>query len=141
MSLSWTAPAHVLTEVAEPGWAGIWTLTHAAAHGALHLADALPLIDAIELIYAASYLLEAQGKLECARPELPARCAAVDLGPLDSDQDFTQAQLVLDQLTTAALNRTSDLLDTDLTIADALIVADVEDALRCAQEKILGPRP
>ena len=141
MSLSWTAPADVLTEYAEPGLAGIWTLTHAAAHAALHLADALPLIDAIELIYAASYLREAQGKLECARPELPARCAAVDLGPLNSDHDFAQAQLVLDQLTTAALDRTSDLFDTDLTVADAMTVADVEDALRCAQEKILRPQP
>ena len=141
MSLSWTAPADVLTECAEPGWAGIWTLTHAAAHGALHLADALPLVEGIELIYAASYLREAQGRLESARPELPARCAAVDLGPLDSDHDFTQAQLVLDQLTTAALDRTSDLFDTELTITDALTVADVEDALRCAQEKILGLRP
>ena len=55
MSLSWTAPADVLTEGAEPGWAGIWTLTHAAARAALHLADALPLIDA-------------QDKLEWARP-------------------------------------------------------------------------
>ena len=141
MSLSWTAPADVLADCAEPGWAGIWTLTHAAAYAALHLADALPLIDAIELIYAASYLREAQGKLECARPELPARCAAVDLGPLDSDQDFTQAQLVLDQLTAAALNRASDLFDADLTIADVLILADVEAALRRAREKILGPRP
>jgi hypothetical protein len=141
MSLSWTAPADVLTEYAEPGWAGIWTLTHAAARAALHLADALPLIDAIELIYAASHLREAQGKLESARPELPARCAAVDLGPLDSDQDFTQAQLVLDQLTTAALNRASDLFDADLTIAEVLTLADVEAALRRAREKILGPRP
>ena len=65
----------------------------------------------------------------------------VDLGPLDSDHDFTHAQLVLDQLTTAALERTWDLFDTDLTIADALTVADVNDALRCAQEKILGFRP
>src|SRR5450830_1383919 len=141
MGLSWTAPADVLTECAEPGWAGIWTLTHAAARAALHLADALPLIDSLDVIYAAADLREAQDKLEWARPGLPARCAAVDLGPLDSNDGFTRGRLVLDQLTAAALNRASDLFDTDLTIADALTVADVEAALRRARENLLGPRP
>ena len=135
MSLSWSAPADVLTESAEPGWAGIWTLTHAAADAALHL------VEGIELIYAASYLREAQGRLESARPELPAQCAAVDLGPLDSHDDFTRAQEALDQLASAALDRTWDLFDTHLTITEALIVADVDDALRCAQWKILGLQP
>ena len=141
MSLSWTAPADVLADCAEPGWAGIWTLTHAAAHAALHLADALPLVEGVELVYAASYLREAQGKLESAWPDLPARCAAVDLGPLDPDDDLTQAQDVLDQLASAALDRTWDLFDTHLTITEALIVADVDDALRGAQWKILGLQP
>ena len=141
MSLSWTAPADVLTEGTEPGWAGIWTLTHAAARAALHLADAVPLIDALDVIYAAADLREAQDKLEWANPALPARCAAVDLGPLDSNDGFTRGRLVLDQLTTAALNRASDLFDEDLTIADVLALADVEAALRRAREKILGPRP
>ena len=141
MSLSWTAPADVLTEGAEPGWAGIWTLTHAAARAALHLADALPLIDALDVIYAASDLRVAQDKLEWGHSGLPARCAAVDLGPLDSNDGFTRGRHVLDQLTTAALTRASDLLDADLTIADVLTLADVEAALRRAREKILGPRP
>ena len=141
MTASWTAPADVLTERAEPGWAGIWTLTHAAARAALHLADALPLIDALVVIYAAADLREAQDKLEWAHPALPARCAAVDLGTLDSGDGFTRGRLVLDQLTIAALSRVSDLINADLTIADVLTLADVEAALQQAREKLLGPRP
>ncbi|GHS89992.1 hypothetical protein AGMMS50218_17350 [Actinomycetota bacterium] len=140
MSLSWITPADVLTEHAEPGWAGIWTLTHAAARGALHLADALPLLDSLDLIYAASFLREARGNVERVHPGLPAQCAAVDLGPLVSDEGFSQAILVLNQLTTGALNRTADLLGTDLTLADVLTLLDVESALVQAREKILRTR-
>lgn len=141
MSPSWTAPAEVLTEDAEPGWAGIWTLTHAASRAALRLADALPLVDTLDVIYAAADLREAQDKLEWAHPALPARCAAVDLGPLESDEGFTRGRVVLGQLTTAALNRAADLFDADLTIADVLTLADVEAALRRARDKVVGAGP
>jgi hypothetical protein len=141
MSSTWTTPAAVLTARAEPGWAGIWTLTHAAARAALHLADAVPLIDAVDVIYAAADLREAQDKLEWAHPALPARCAAVDLGPLDSDDGFTRGRRILDLLTTAALDRARELFDADMTIAEALALADVETALRRVRDKITGHRP
>ncbi|WP_448060592.1 hypothetical protein [Cellulomonas hominis] len=141
MGLTWTTPADVLTECADPGWSGIWTLTHAAARGTQRLADALPLLDSLDLIYAASFLRDARDNLERAHPGLPARCAAVDLGPLASDEPFAQALMVLDQLTTGALNRISDLLGPDLTLADVLTLLDVESTLRQAREKILWTRP
>lgn len=141
MSSCWTAPADVLSGDAEPGWAGIWTLTHAASRAALRLADALPLVDALDVIYAAADLREAQDKLEWAHPGLPARCAAVDLGPLESDEGFARGRLVLGQLTTAALNRTSDPFGPELTIADVLTLADVEAGLRRARDRILGTGP
>lgn len=140
MSTPWTAPATVLADTAEPGWAGIWTLTHAATRAALHLADALPLIDGLDVIYAASDLRHAQDILERNRPDLPARCAAVDLGPIGSPGDPAARWSVLDELTAAALNRIEGLLDTNLVIADLVALADVDAALRRAHGKISGHR-
>ena len=141
MSSSWTSPADVLTDDAEPGWAGIWTLTHAASRAALRLADALPLVDVLDVIYAASDLRDAQDKLEWAHPALPAQCAAVDLGALHSDEGLARGRGILGQLTTAALNRASDLFDADLSIADVLTLADVEHDLLQAREKLPRSQP
>lgn len=141
MSTPWTAPATVLADAAEPGWAGIWTLTHAATRAALHLADALPLIDGLDVIYAASDLRHAQDLLERDRPELPTRCAAVDLGPISTADDPAAGRPILDDLTTAALGRIHELLDADLTMTDLLTLADVGAAVGRARVKITGRRP
>ena len=140
MTVTWTAPAKVLTDRADPGWEGIWTLTHAAGRAALNLADALPLIDALDVIYAATDLRDAQDHLERADPGLPARCAAVDLGPLAPADGTPQARLIIDQLTTAALARVERMTDTDMSIDKVLTLGDAASALRRARDRVTGRR-
>ena len=141
MTATWTAPAKVLTDRTEPGWEGIWTLTHAAACAAINLAEALPLIDALDVIYAATDLRDAQDHLEWIDPALPARCAAVDLGPLTRAEGTPRARLIIDQLTTAAITRTDAMSDPDMSIAEAVTLSDVASALRRARDKVTGRRP
>ena len=138
MTTLWTPPARVLVEQADPGWGGIWSLTYAAAHAAINLALAVPLGVAVDLTYAAMDFREAQDELEWARPDLPARCAAVNLGQLDPTEGEARARLVIDQLAGAALDRAVALAATDLTVPDLLCLARVTPRLFTGRAKVTG---
>src|SRR5665647_1515821 len=104
MTTLWAQPAGVLIEQADPGWEGIWALTFAAGHAAINLSLAVPLGASVELTYAAMDFREAQDELEWARPDLPRRCAAVNLGQVHPAEGEAGARAVIDLLATAALN-------------------------------------
>ncbi|MCR6494501.1 hypothetical protein [Cellulomonas sp. P24] len=141
MTRLWTAPAEVLTDQADPGWEGIWTLTYAAGHAAINLGLAVPLGVAVDLAYAAMDFREAQDELEWAHPDLPARCAAVDLGQLDPTEGEPRARLIIDQLATAALHRAIALATTDLDVPDLLCLARVTPKLFTGRAKVTGRMP
>ena len=134
--MAWTMPATVLAERADAGWEGIWTLVHTAARAALHLAEALPFVDGLDFVYAGADLRNAQQDLEWAAPGLAARCPAVDLGPVRTDEGTDRAQAVLGRLIDESLSRVAALAETDMTVAEALALADVACALWCVRTRL-----
>src|SRR5450830_1545515 len=114
---TWDETAKVLVERADADWEGIWTLTYAAGRATADLGVVAPMADAVELTYAAMDLCEAREELEWVRPDLPARCPAVTVGPPDP-VGVDAARDAVSRLITAALARSEALLSCDLDLAD-----------------------
>jgi hypothetical protein len=114
---TWDTAAKVLLERAGWGWEGIWALTYAAGRATAALGMVAPMVDAVELTYAAMDLREAREELEWVRPDLPTRCPAVTIGlPNTADDDVAREGIT--GLITAALTRAETLLCTDLDLGD-----------------------
>jgi hypothetical protein len=114
---TWDTAAKVLLECTDESWEGIWALTYAAGRATAALGVVAPMADAVELTYAAMDLREAREELEWIRPDLPARCPAVTIGPPDPG-DNGIARAVITGLITAALSRAETLLCADLDLGD-----------------------
>jgi len=137
MTTLWTAPARVLVEQADPGWGGIWTLTYAAGRATADLGVVAPMADAVELTYAAMDLADARDELEWVRPDLPARCPAVTVGP-PGPVDVDVARDAVSRLITAALSRADVLLGCDLDLADLACLTRTTMQLRSARRAVHG---
>ena len=141
MTTLWTAPAKVLVDRAESGWEGIWTLTYAAGLAAINLGSVVPLAAAVDLSLAALDFAHAQSALERVRPDLPARCAAVDLGDVDPDEGEPRARLIIDQLATAALDRITALTATDLSMRELAGLSQAGSLLFTGRAWVTGRMP
>jgi len=104
----------------------------------VNLGLAVPLGVAAELTYAAMDFREAQDELEWARPDLPRRCAAVNLGQVHPAEGEAGARAVIDLIATAALERTVALATTDLAIPDLLCLVRVMPKLFTGRAKVTG---
>jgi len=135
--VTWDESAKVLVERADADWEGIWTLTYAAGRATDDLAVVSPMADAVELTYAAMDLCEAREELEWVRPDLPARCPAVTVGPPDN-LDADSARDAVSRLITAALARTEALLGCDLDLADLACLTRTTTQLHSARRIVHG---
>ena len=134
---TWDEMAKVLVERADADWEGIWTLTYAAGRATADLGVVLPMADAVELTYAAMDLGEAREELEWVRPDLPARCPAVTVGPPDP-VDVAAARDAIGRLITAALARAEVLLGCELDLADLACLTRTTTQLRSARRIVHG---
>jgi hypothetical protein len=134
---TWDETAKVLVERADADWEGIWTLTYAAGRATADLGVVLPMADAVELTYAAMDLCEARQELEWVRPDLPARCPAVSVGPPEP-LDAEVARDAVSRLITAALARTEALLGCELDLADLACLTRTTTQLRSARRIVHG---
>jgi len=134
---TWDETAKVLVEHAGADWEGIWTLTYAAGRATADLGVVAPMADAVELTYAVMDLCEARQELEWGRPDLPARCPAVTVGPPDP-VDVDAARDAIGRLITAALARTEVLLGCDLDLADLACLTRTTMQLRSAHRAVHG---
>jgi len=134
---TWDETAKVLVERADADWEGIWTLTYAAGRATADLCVVAPMADAVELTYAAMDLCEAREELEWVRPDLPARCPAVTVGPPDP-VDVDVARDAIARLITAALARSEALLGDDLDLADLACLTRTTTQLRSARRIVHG---
>jgi len=134
---TWDETAKVLVEHADADWEGIWTLTYAAEHATADLGVVAPMADAVELTYAAMDLCEAREELEWVRPDLPARCPAVTVGPPDP-VDVDSARDAIARLITAALARSEALLCCDLALADLACLTRTTTQLGSALRAVHG---
>jgi len=134
---TWDESAKVLVERADADWEGIWTLTYAAGRATADLCVVVPMVDAVELTYAAMDLCEARQELEWVRPDLPARCPAVTVGPPDN-LDAEVARDAISRLITAALARAEALLGCELDLADLACLTRTTTQLRSARRIVHG---
>ena len=134
---TWDETAKVLVERADADWEGIWTLTYAAERATADLGVVLPMADAVELTYAAMDLCQAREELEWVRPDLPARCPAVSVGPPDP-VDVDSARDAIGRLITAALARAEAMLGCDLDLADLACLTRTTTQLRSAGRAVHG---
>jgi len=134
---TWDETAKVLVERADADWEGIWTLTYAAERATADIGVVVPMADAVELTYAAMDLCEAREELEWVRPDLPARCPAVTVGPPDP-VDVDAARDAIARLITAALARAAVLLGCDLDLADLACLTRTTTQLRSARRIVHG---
>jgi len=134
---TWDETAKVLVERADEDWEGIWTLTYAAGRATADLGVVLPMADAVELTYAAMDLCEAREELEWGRPDLPARCPAVTVGPPEP-VDADVARDAIARLITAALARAEALLSCDLDLPDLACLTRTTTQLRSAHRAVHG---
>ena len=134
---TWDETAKVLVERADADWEGIWTLTYAAGRATADLGVVLPMADAVELAYAAMELCEAREELEWVRPDLPARCPAVTVGPPDP-VDAEVARDAVSGLITAALSRVEALLGCELDLAALACLTRTTTQLRSARRTVHG---
>jgi len=134
---TWDESAKVLVERGDADWEGIWTLTYAAGRATADLCVVAPMADAVELTYAAMDLCEAREELEWVRPDLPARCPAVTVGPPDP-ADAEVARDAVSRLITAALARAAALLGCDLDLADLACLTRATTQLRSARRIVHG---
>jgi hypothetical protein len=134
---TWDESAKVLVEHADADWEGIWTLTYAAGRATADLGVVAPMADAVELTYAAMDLCEARQELEWVRPDLPARCPAVTVGPPDP-ADVDAARDVISRLITAALARAAALLGCELDLADLACLTAATMQLGSARRIVHG---
>ena len=133
----WDETAKVLVERGDADWEGIWTLTYAAGRATADLCVVTPMADAVELTYAAMDLCEAREELEWVRPDLPARCPAVSVGPPDN-LDVDAVRDAISRLITAALARAAALLGCDLDLADLACLTRTTTQLRSARSAVHG---
>lgn len=136
-----TQPAEQLADQVEPGWDGIWTLAVAAGRATVNLTLAVPVKDATTLASAAMDFREAQAEVEWARPDLPGRRVAVDVGCKRLAGGGAQARLIIEQLAAAALERAADLDATELTASEVMSLRWVVHSLRAARGKVTGRVP
>ena len=134
---TWDETAKVLVERADADWEGIWTLTYAAERATADLGVVAPMADAVELTYAAMDLCQAREELEWVRPDLPARCPAVTVGPPDP-RDVDPARDAISRLITAALARAEALLGCELDLADLACLTRTTTQLRSAGRAVHG---
>ena len=134
---TWDETAKILVEHADADWEGIWTLTYAAGRATADLGVVLPMADAVELTYAAMDLCGAREELEWVRPDLPARCPAVSVGPPEP-VDVEVARDAIARLITAALARSEALLGCDLDLADLACLTRTTMQLRSACRIVHG---
>jgi len=134
---TWDETAKVLVERADADWEGIWTLTYAAGRATADLCVVAPMADAVELTYAAMDLCQAREELEWVRPDLPARCPAVTVGPPDN-LDAEVARDAVSRLITAALSRVEAMLGCDLDLADLACLTRTTTQLRSARRAVHG---
>jgi len=134
---TWDETAKVLVEHADADWEGIWTLTYAAGRATADLCVVAPMADAVELTYAAMDLAEARQELEWVRPDLPARCPAVTVGPHDP-VGVDAARDAIARLITAALSRAEVLLGCELDLADLACLTRTTTQLRSARRTVHG---
>ena len=134
---TWDETAQVLVEHADADWEGIWTLTYAAGRATADLGVVVPMADAVELTYAAMDLCQAREELEWVRPDLPARCPAVTVGPPDP-VDVDSARDAIGRLITAALARAEALLGCDLDLADLACLTRTTTQLGSARRTVHG---
>ena len=134
---TWDETAKVLVERADTDWEGIWTLTYAAGRATADLGVVLPMADAVELAYAAMELCEAREELEWVRPDLPARCPAVTVGPPEPVY-VDVARDAVSRLVTAALARSEALLGGDLDLADLTCLTRTTTQLHSARRAVHG---
>ena len=135
--VTWDETAKVLVERADADWEGIWTLTYAAGRATDDLCVVVPMADAVELTYAAMDLCQAREELEWVRPDLPARCPAVTVGPPDP-VDADVARDAIARLITAALARTEALLSCDLDLAELACLTRITTQLHSARRIVHG---
>jgi hypothetical protein len=134
---TWDETAKVLVERSDPDWEGIWTLTYAAGRATADLGVVAPMADAVELTYAAMDLGDARQELEWVRPDLPARCPAVSVGPPEP-ADVDAARDAVSRLITAALARSEALLGCDLDLADLACLTRTTAQLHSAHRTVHG---
>jgi len=134
---TWDETAKVLVEHADADWEGIWTLTYAAGRATADLCVVAPMADAVELTYAVMDLGEAREELEWVRPDLPAQCPAVTVGPPDP-ADVDVARDAVSRLITAALARSEALLSCELDLADLACLTRTTTQLHSARRAVLG---
>jgi len=134
---TWDETAKVLVEHADADWEGIWTLTYAAEGATADLGVVAPMADAVELTYAAVNLCQAREELEWVRPDLPARCPAVTVGPPEP-RDADVARDAIARLIIAALARSEALLSDDLDLADLACLTRTTTQLRSACRAVHG---
>ncbi len=132
---TWDETAKVLVERAGADWEGIWTLTYAAGRATADLGVVAAMADAVELTYAAMDLCQAREELEWVRPDLPARCPAVSVGPPDN-LDVDAARDAVSRLITAALARSEALLGCELDLADLVCLTRATTQLRSARRAV-----
>ena len=135
--VTWDESAKVLVERADADWEGIWTLTYAAGRATADLCVVVPMVDAVELTYAEMDLCEARQELEWVRPDLPARCPAVTVGPPEP-VDVDVARDAVSGLITAALARAEALLGCELDLADLACLTRTTTQLRSARRAVHG---
>lgn len=100
MTMTWTAPATVLTAEAK-GWPGVWTLAHAAGQAAVNLSAAPGADDDLGLTFAALDVSYALTELESALTDAAVAVPAVDLGAATL-ADCDTALAIIDDLLAAA---------------------------------------
>lgn len=135
--VTWVEPAQALIRRAGTGWEGIWSLTYAAAFGALNLAMSVPLGVAVSVSYAAMDFRDAQDELEWARPQLRLLPAAVPFGQVEAGEVAT-ARAVLDDFASAALDRAASLAEVARELEDQATLAHVMARLITGRVKVTG---
>ncbi len=138
MSMSWAAPAGVLVDRADAGWAGIWSLTFAAGVATVTLAAQEDADPDLGLAYAGADLNAALCEVEAVHPEVLVEAAAVDLGPaVEGDRD--DAVAVILALLDAAIVRVAELTGAPgSAMAELIALARVQPLLLTAREKVAG---
>jgi hypothetical protein len=137
MTATWTRSAETLLGEADQSWSGIWTLTHAAAMGALNMAMTVPLGVGVSISYAAMDFREAQDELEWARPDIRGAGAPVQFGAL-RPEDVAEARDVLDRLAASALNRAAGLAEVETDLGAQAALSRVMARLITGRAKISG---
>jgi hypothetical protein len=137
MTPAWTHTAETLARDAGQGWPAIWTLTQAAAIGALNLAITVPLGVGVSVSYAAMDFREAQDEVEWAHPEVRAGTTASVFGPL-RPEDSGQARDALDRLAALALTHAATLAETETNLAAQAALSRVMARLITGRAKLTG---